>query len=455
MTSYNDFERLCLSVVINNQDSCMADKLKEAYFKDEHHKEIVRAIKDIVKEGGKPDLFAVSALVPNFDYQYLEYGYFSNFDYFLDKLRERCDNEILESRLLGAMKEPDRGKRDNLLQEYLDERRKAESVNYLPYLEPYGVDEAIRDAKTRKEDLRTGYSLKNSRNEDTEITLPSGALTFICAQTSHGKSTFLRNITQEVSGNMLNNGSVLYYTYEEERFKVFCQMLNAWHNKPLNNGKGTNLSCIEKYFKGEQDYINRDALGAFEEAVTKFGEEIKDNKLRLFYADYYLDELVRHIRAIANMEKVDAVFIDYIQLIHVRNNKDQRREELRVIAQSLRKLAIELQIPIVMGAQLNREAKSPVTLCNEQIAESVDIAREANTIIMLWNSSFSAEDSKELAALQDRHSITFGTGGKMYAIMTKNRGGERGISGAIPFNGNTGRMDMDESKCYTSNKSTY
>ena len=144
------------------------------------------------------------------------------------------------------------------------------------------------------------------------------------------------------------------------------------------------------------------------------------------------------------MEKVDAVFIDYIQLIHVRNNKDQRREELRVIAQSLRKLAIELQIPIVMGAQLNREAKSPVTLCNEQIAESVDIAREANTIIMLWNSSFSAEDSKELSALQDRHGITFGTGGKMYAIMTKNRGGERGISGAIPFNGNTGRMDMEE-----------
>lgn len=441
---YQEIERLVLSVVINNQDSGMADKLKEAYFNDEHHKEIVRAIKGIVKEGGKPDLFAVGAKLPNFDFAYLEPAYYDNFDLYLNDLRGKYESEIFEVRLLGAMKEPDRGKRDKLLQEYLDEKRKAESVNYLPFLEPYGVDEAIKDAKTRKEDLRTGYSLKNSRNEDTEITLPSGALTFICAQTSHGKSTFLRNITQEVSGNMLNNGSVLYYTYEEERFKVFCQMLNAWHNKPLNNGKGTNLSCIEKYFKGEQDYINRDALGSFEEAVDIFGQEIKNNKLRLFYADYYLDELVRHIRAIANMEKVDAVFIDYIQLIHVRNNKDQRREELRVIAQSLRKLAIELQIPIVMGAQLNREAKSPVTLCNEQIAESVDIAREANTIIMLWNSSFSAEDSKELAALQDRHGITFGTGGKMYAIMTKNRGGERGISGVIPFNGNTGRMDMEE-----------
>lgn len=439
---YQEIERLVLSVVINNQDSSMAKDLKEAYFKDEHHKEIVRAIQGIVKDGGKPDLFAVAAKLSNFDIYYLEHSYYDNFDMYLNNLRCKYESEIFDNRLLGAMKEPDRGKRDKLLQGYLDERRKAESVNYLPFLEPYGVEEAINDAKTRKEDLPTGYSLKNSRNEDTEITLPSGALTFICAQTSHGKSTFLRNITQEVSGNMLNNGSVLYYTYEEERFKVFCQMLNAWHNKPLNNGKGTNLSCIEKYFKGEQDYINRDALGAFEEAVTKFGEEIKDNKLRLFYADYYLDELVRHIRAIANMEKVDAVFIDYIQLIHVRNNKDQRREELRVIAQSLRKLAIELQIPIVMGAQLNREAKSPVTLCNEQIAESVDIAREANTIIMLWNSSFSAEDSKELSALQDRHGITFGTGGKMYAIMTKNRGGERGISGAIPFNGNTGRMDM-------------
>lgn len=455
MIYYNEIERLALSVVINNQDSSMANELEEAYFKDEHHKEIVRAVKGIVKDGGKPELFAVGAKLPNFCFTYLEPGYFDNFDLYLKNLRDRYESEIFEDRLLGAMKEPDRGKRDKLLQEYLEEKRKAENVNYLPYLKPYGVDEAKEDAKTRKEDLSTGYSLKNSRNEDIEITLPSGALAFICAQTSHGKSTFLRNIAQEVSGNMLNNGSVLYYTYEEERFKVFCQMLNAWHNKPLNNGKGTNLSCIEKYFKGKQDYINRDALGAFEEAVTKFGEEIKDNKLRLFYADYCLDELVRHIRAIANLEKVDAVFIDYIQLIHVRNNKDQRREELRVIAQALRKLAIELQIPIVMGAQLNREAKSPVTLCNEQIAESVDIAREANTIIMLWNSSFSAEDSKELSALQDRHGITFGTGGKMYAIMTKNRGGERGISGAIPFNGNTGRMGMDDNTDDNTNKSTY
>lgn len=455
MKDYNEIERLALSVVINNQDSSMASELEEAYFKDEHHKEIVRAIKGIVKDGGTPDLYAVATKLPNFYFTYLASGYFNNFDLYLKDLRDRCESEIFEDKLLGAMKEPDRGKRDKLLQEYLEEKRKAENVNYLPYLKPYGVDEAKEDAKTRKEDLSTGYSLKNSRNEDIEITLPSGALAFICAQTSHGKSTFLRNIAQEVSGNMLNNGSVLYYTYEEERFKVFCQMLNAWHNKPLNNGKGTNLSCIEKYFKGEQDYINKDALGEFEKAVGEFGQGIKDNKLRLFYADYYLDDLVRHIRAIANMEKVDAVFIDYIQLIHVRNNKDQRREELRVIAQALRGLAIELQIPIVMGAQLNREAKSPVTLCNEQIAESVDIAREANTIIMLWNSSFSAEDSKELSALQDRHGITFGTGGKMYAIMTKNRGGERGISGAIPFNGNTGRMGMDDNTDDNTNKSTY
>ena len=98
-----------------------------------------------------------------------------------------------------------------------------------------------------------------------------------------------------------------------------------------------------------------------------------------------------------------------------------------------------------MAAQLNREANSPLELHSQKIAEAADLERIANKILCLWNTSFVAQKSKdrakELEALETKHGFKLGEGGKIYAKLTKNRGGVVGLEAVFNFNGNTGVIE--------------
>ena len=145
---------------------------------------------------------------------------------------------------------------------------------------------------------------------------------------------------------------------------------------------------------------------------------------------------------------VKAVFIDYIQLLSSRAYRKahlQRTEELKEICKDLKNLSIETQLPIIVAAQLNREANSPLELHSQKIAEAADLERIANKILCLWNTSFVAQKSKdsakELEALEAKHGFKLGEGGKIYAKLTKNRGGVVGLEAVFNFNGNTGVIE--------------
>ena len=149
------------------------------------------------------------------------------------------------------------------------------------------------------------------------------------------------------------------------------------------------------------------------------------------------------IRYVSGQTKIKAVFVDYIQLLYKSGNKAQRTEELKEICRDLKNLAVEEKLPIVVAAQLNREAKTPLELHSQNIGEAGDLERIANKILCIWNSAFSARKSKEtsqdeLDTLQKELSFMLGKGGKIYAKLTKNRGGAAGLEAVFDFNGNTG-----------------
>ena len=87
----------------------------------------------------------------------------------------------------------------------------------------------------------------------------------------------------------------------------------------------------------------------------------------------------------------------------------------------------------------------------QNIAEASDIEQSANVVMLIWNSVvkplpestayYKGKDSKMLTDDAKRlESIGFNIGqhGKIYAILSKNRGGERNIDTVLDFNGNTG-----------------
>ena len=91
------------------------------------------------------------------------------------------------------------------------------------------------------------------------------------------------------------------------------------------------------------------------------------------------------IRLTVKAEKPDVVVIDYIQLLEATvTYKNQRSAEVGDISKKLKVLAMDLEVPIICAAQLNREGagtdKKPVI---ENLRESGDLEQDGSIIILM------------------------------------------------------------------------
>lgn len=302
--------------------------------------------------------------------------------------------------------------------------------------------------KNKQGELPTLYEFEHPTTHEKErFTLPSGAITFVVAPTSHGKSTLLQNLALQVTKSS-HDGAVLYFTFEEEGDSVTLQLLNKYMDEELcrnySSTTSNNLRAITHYYRtGEDRYIAKEKLSVFHQKLNTFMTSLYDSgKLRLYYEDYDSNELIEAIRFISSQTKVKAVFIDYIQLLSKNGCRLQRTEELKAICKDLKNLCVSTQLPIVVAAQANREVTSPLEMHSQKIAEAADLERIANKILFIWNSNFAAQKSKdsksEIETFETRTGIKLGEGGKIYAKLTKNRGGVVNLEAVLEYNGNTG-----------------
>jgi len=308
--------------------------------------------------------------------------------------------------------------------------------------------------KNRPQGVKTKYYFSSGKQKERLI-LPTGAITLVCAPPSHGKSTFIRNLALQIAQDG-EPGTVLYFTYEEDYDSTLYELVNTYAGLELTTPSEdyNNLTTIAEYYRdGSTRFIKTEARESFKQREATFFKDILETgKLRIYDEDAYSDELVEDIAYLAHNLKVKAVFIDYVQLLYKQGNKLQRNEELKEIAKDFRQLAIKEKLPIVLTGQLNRQASSPTDMYNQNIADSADLEREANKVILLWNSAFrpgignnydkdktSIEESKRKALGE------LGTPGKVYARLSKNRGGVPNLDAVYTFKGNTGEVVPNDS----------
>lgn len=319
-------------------------------------------------------------------------------------------------------------------------------------------------ALTKREGLKTDYRFFGGGRCEEYLTLPSGALTLICGKSSHCKSKFLQNLSLNLAkSENIGEGDTLFFAYEEEESVVLSQFANIYADIPELSESNPNIDVILDYFKTSElpkEAKNKEILPKLEEFKSLY----YSGKLRVFYSDLYSDQLCEMVRYYSTKRKIKAVFIDYAQLLYLspeekkrRGIKGDYREEIKVICDDIRKLAVDLSIPVVLGAQLNRETPNPVEMSEDNIAESADLTRYANTIVCLWNSYFDNVKGGKANYLQgmdaqklEGRGFILGEGGKIYAKITKNRGGTPYIDTILKFRGETGRIftnkDLSDSK---------
>jgi DNA primase catalytic core len=365
----------------------------------------------------------------------------------VDRLTSTKDKEAQAKdfkRLLSeATQLQDKGETDKAL-DLLDNKvkevkLKGRATEFSSLMKPIKEQE-IKDRQINKpESINSGYTIGGE-----DLLLPSGAISILTAPTSHGKTTFLINMALNVATASPDKETYLF-SYEEDGDSILINALNTYLDEELSSN---NRRTLKTYFAtGSTEYIRSQSREGFTASKDKFFKElIETRRLNINYSNYNSDTLIEAIRYLHKHAKPGAIFIDYIQLLNLPEGKYKtysRQEEIKEICIALKDLAVETGLPIILGAQFNREVVNQLKLHATKIGEAGDIERIANLIVGFWNNNFKpiAEkvDAKELENKGANSPDT------IYATILKQRGGKVGLEEILSFNGNTGKIKNSSS----------
>lgn len=297
------------------------------------------------------------------------------------------------------------------------------------------TEEGVKERLSKKpNNIFTGYTIGGE-----DLSIPSGALSVFSAPTSHGKTTFLINLAL----NIARQGKETYlFSFEEDGDTMLTYVLNSYMGIDLSKD---NRGSLRSYFStGSTEYIKRDAVGLFSDYKKRFFKEmVETRKINVIYTSYDSQTLIDAIRYLHKNANPGAILIDYIQLLNLpasvktERKINARQEELKEICISLKDLAVDTGLPIILGAQFNREVVNPLLLHSTKIGEAGDIERVANLIVGFWNNNFEPLGKLKGDDLEEIERRGINSPDTLYVKILKNRGGLVGLQDTIKWNGNT------------------
>ncbi len=164
-------------------------------------------------------------------------------------------------------------------------------------------------------------------------------LIIIAARPSIGKTAIALNIADHVA--LTFRGPVLFVSLEMGRKalaeRAACARSGVDSSK-LRNGIRLNGPDAERFAR---------ALLDLDEAPLYIDDTACQGVL----------QIIATARGLRLRHKIEAVFIDYIQLVDAENARDSRQEQVAKVSRRLKALARDLNIPVIAMSQLNRESE--------------------------------------------------------------------------------------------------
>jgi DNA primase catalytic core len=309
----------------------------------------------------------------------------------------------------------------------------------------------VKEAEENKpKDLETGYTINGE-----DFSLPAGAITVYAGATGHGKTILSINTALNVAERYPEK-KFIFFTYEERDTAIIQYFLNTYIDRELNDSDSpkSNRRVIKDYFKtGSTQYISKKNLDYFQSKKEEFFTTyIETGRILVKYVDFTSQELDLAIRYLhKNEPNIGGVFVDYFQLLNLpaslkkAERINSRQEELKEICQSLKRVAIDTGLPLVLGAQFNRDVTDLSKLHPTKIGEAGDIERIVNTLVGLWDISKNTvgKDTSTGEANQIKVRTKEATSG-MYIELMKSRELQTGIYELLDYNGKTGKIKNKE-----------
>lgn len=269
--------------------------------------------------------------------------------------------------------------------------------------ETYDRLQKIADPKTRDDYL--GIKCGIQELDETLTGFNKSDLIILGARPGVGKTSFALNIARNIAVDAKK--TVCFFSLEMTRDQLAQRL--------LSNEAGIGSDHLRDSSKmTEMEWVR---LAQASEVLSK--------------ANIYLDETssltVPQMKAkVRRMEKVDMVIVDYLGLMHSSTAKENRVQEVSEISRGLKVMAKELNIPVLVCAQLNRgvEGKGGVAAHKPGLADLRDsgsIEQDADIVMFLCRETQKGMDGEEDGAKTNEVEL----------LVAKNRHGE---TKTIPLN---------------------
>lgn len=193
--------------------------------------------------------------------------------------------------------------------------------------------ERYKQGKKTYEGIPSGFKIL----DDTLGSFQNGYVYTIGARTSMGKTTFMLNLIS----NILKNKRVGVFSLEMSSQIIYAK-----------------LACIEAgiryrdFFDGKISEFDIRRIELIEERLSQLPLFIDDE------ASLTTQKLEARSKRFKSNKKIDIIFIDYLTRIKCNGKYFSKHMEIDEITKAIQALAKKLEIPIIMLAQLNRQAAS-------------------------------------------------------------------------------------------------
>jgi len=240
-----------------------------------------------------------------------------------------------------------------------------------------------------------------------------GEVITLAAPTSCGKSALALNIALKSVTH--NNAPCAVFSLEmpqKQLFKRMAQTLAGVNIKQISDG-----------------VISDENMKKVDEAI----DQLHSVPLYTSHNVKSAEDLASQLRKLVDKQGVKLAVIDYLQLIPFNSGKVGKAEGIANISHKIKQLALELNIGILLLAQVNREgAKREGGLDIYDLKDSGDIENDADVVLLMYPQQGNFEDSKMADSNGPYTNLEY--------KIAKNREGERGTIGYFKFYHVTGRF---------------
>lgn len=283
---------------------------------------------------------------------------------------------------------------------------KIEELHNLTFFEEKPVDESEEFLKkveliaSGNDDVRlekTGFN----NIDDTIGGVGKSELIIIGGRPASGKTTYAVNMAYKMAES---GKKILFASLEMNRIELHERIVKS-------------ITGIDKYTSLTPDEMN---------SVVGTSRKVKEEPLIIYDKAGMTFE---DIKAKAKLEKPEALFIDHLNILKSARRFNRRLEEIYYLTSSLKQLARELDIPVIVLCQLNRgvegrDIKAPML---SDLRDSGSIEQDADIVGFVYRPEYHLKDKepddKNSSEWVDWNMQMNEVKGKAQLIIAKNRRG--------------------------------